>query len=123
MAMTKAEKAQMKEAIDRADLLAALRWTEKVEKDICPPDSGSKYSEGWDCNDFTGDVFEGWSTSVTHGQGKPPSDGNRHASGSQKSRWLFSTKEKALKAVRHRLEMQFAQRLMVIDRQLKALQE
>lgn len=117
MAMTKKEQAEMKAAIDRADLLASLRWTAPVKKDVPPPDSGG-YSEGWDFNAYSMVVDLWWSTSVTHGSGPAPIAG-KHRSGSQNARWLFSTKAKALAAMRFEIETQSAQKLMKLDRLLR----
>ena len=118
MAMTKKEQAAMQAAIDRADTLAALRWTGPVERDVSVPLKG--YSEGWDYNAHSQRVWVGWSGQVAHGQGPAPKDGQRHYNGSQNSRRMFSTKARALAAMRHEMEQKAAGDLMNVDRQIAA---
>ena len=119
MAMNKKEQAEMKAAIDRADLLAALRWTAPVAFDV-PPLKDGTYSEGWTFNTYTKTVVPGWSTSVRHGSGPAP-DGNKYCSGSQNAQWMYSTEALALAAMRHELELSAAKTLMDIDRRLSEL--
>lgn len=120
MAMTKKEKAAFDEAIYKAELLSALRWTCSVEKDVPPPGQGHTelYSSGWDYNAYSNKVYEAWSDSVSHGLGEPPLD-RRYASASQKSIWLYSTKELALKAMRRCVEIESAKKLLLIDKMIK----
>ena len=117
MAMTKKEQAAMQAAIDRAETLAALRWTGPVERDVCVPLQG--YSEGWDYNAHSMRVWLGWSDRVAHGDGKAPEAG-KYRSGSQGSRRMFSTQAKALAAMRHEIEQKAAADLMRVDRQIAA---
>lgn len=128
MAMTKKEQEAMKEAIDRANLLAALRWTEPVSKDLPPPSHSwkpgsteSRYTEGWAFNDYNKTVYQAWSESISHGTGPYPSD-SRYRSASQRPLSMFSTKLLALKALRHAVEKIAAADLMEIDRQIAAEQ-
>jgi hypothetical protein len=116
MAMTKKEQAAMQAAIDRADTLAALRWTGPVERDVGIPLQG--YSEGWDYNAHSQRVWVGWSAQTSHGTGAAPIGGARHFNGSQGSRRMFSTKAKALAAMRHEMEQKAADNLMNVDRQI-----
>ena len=118
--MTKTEQAAMKAAIDRADTLAALRWTAPVRRDVDVPKDG--YSEGWDYNAYTREVFTGWSDAVTHGTGPAPEVG-KHRSGTQQPRRYYSTQALALSAMRHEIEQKAAADLLRIDRQIAALQE
>lgn len=118
MAMTKKEQAAMQAAIDRAETLAALRWTGPVERDVGVPLQG--YSEGWDYNAHSMRVWTGWSCQVVHGQGPAPKEGERHYNGSQGARRMFSTKAKALAAMRHEMEQKAAADLLKVDRQIAA---
>ncbi len=118
MAMTKKEQAAMQAAIDRAETLAALRWTGPVERDVGVPLQG--YSEGWDYNAHSMRVWEGWSDRISHGTGPAPERENGYRSGSQGPRRMFSTQAKALAAMRHELEQKFAADLLKVDRQLAA---
>ena len=117
MAMTKKEQAAMQAAIDRAETLAALRWTWPVERDVGVPLQG--YSEGWDYNAHSQRVWLGWSDRVAHGEGKAPEAG-KYRSGSQNSRRMFSTKALALAAMRYEMEQKAAADLMKVDRQIAA---
>ena len=113
--MTKKEQAEMKAAIDRAETLAALRWTAPVERDVEVPQQG--YSEGWDYNAYTMRVWQGWSDRVYHGKGKAPV-GYKDRNGSQGSLRMYSTEARALAAMRHELEQKFAADLLSVDRQI-----
>lgn len=117
MAMTKKEQAAMRAAIDRAETLAALRWTWPVERDVGVPLQG--YSEGWDYNAHSRRVWQGWSDRMAHGEGKAPEAG-KYRSGSQGSRRMFSTKARALAAMRHEMEQKAAADLLAVDRQIAA---
>jgi len=120
MAMNKKEQAQMQAAIDRAETLAALRWTNPVPRDVGIPETG--YSQGWDYNTWTQEVFIGWSCRVSHGTGPSPEAG-KHRSGCQFPRRYYSTQSLALAAMRHEIEKRAAADLLKIDRQIAALQE
>lgn len=115
MAMTKKEQAAMQAAIDRAETLAALRWTQPVERDVGVPLQG--YSEGWDCNAHSMSVWLGWSSPVSHGNGMVPEAG-KYRSGSQGGRRMFSTKALALAAMRFEIEQKAAKDLLKVDREI-----
>ena len=120
--MTKKEKAEMQAALDRAETLAALRWTAPVVRDVGVPKDG--YSEGWDYNSYSRIVFRGWSSGVTHGKGPAPTPGAmRTVSASQGARRLYSTEALALAAMRHEIEQRAAADLLRIDRQIAAAQQ
>ena len=120
MAMTKKEKAEYQAALERCETLAALRWTDPVERDVPAPTYESPsgtYSEGWDYNAHSKRVWIGWSGPVSHGDGPAPS-GVIYLSGSQNPRSMFSTKVLALKAMRNEIEMMSAKNLREIDRMI-----
>lgn len=119
MAMTKKEQAAMQAAIDRAELLAALRWTSPVNEDVPPPTDGG-YSEGWTFHAHSGIVERKWSGSAFNGRGPAPERGT-HKSGQQGSIWMFSTQEKALSAMRNELEKMAAEELLAVDRRIASL--
>jgi len=114
MAMTKKERP----AMDRAETLAALRWTSPVQRDVDIPKDG--YSQGWDYNAFTQKVFTGWSSAVSHGTGAAPGAGS-FKTGSQQPQRYYSTEALALAAMRHEIEQKAAADLLKIDRQIAAL--
>lgn len=114
MAMTKKERAEFDAAIMRAETLAALRWTEPVARDVPIPKDG--YSAGWDFNAHSGRVWQGWSSTVSHGEGVRKPTG--YTSGSQGGRAMFSTQELALRAMRHEMEREAAQKLRHLDQSI-----
>ena len=127
MAMTKKEKAEMQAAkaemqaaINRAEALAALRWTAPVQPDLDVPENG--YSEGWDYNSYSQCVFTSWSGRISHGTGPAPTEGN-YSSATKGARRLYSTKALALAAMRHDIELKAAADLLKIDRQIAATQQ
>ena len=113
MAMTKKEQAAFQAAIDRAETLAALRWTAPVARDLPPPKDG--YTQGWDISTYGVTIFEAWSGCVSHGTGKAPLQG-KYQTASQNSRSLFSTRSLALAALRHEIEKECAAKLLKVDR-------
>jgi hypothetical protein len=122
MAMTRKEKAEMRAAIEKAELLAALRWTSQVERDVAPPESYSGHSEGWDFNSYNKKVFKAWSENVSNGTGEYQPVGKNRI-GSQGSVWLFSTRKRALAAMRQDIETKSARELLEIDRMMKGYDE
>jgi hypothetical protein len=120
MAMTKKEQAAMQAAIDRAETLAALRWTNPVRRDVDVPQDG--YSQGWVYNAWTREAFMGWSGTVSHGTGPAPEAG-KHKSASQGPQRMYSTEALALAAMRHEIEQKAAADLLKIDRRIAALQK
>ena len=115
MAMTKKERAEMDAAIGAAKTLAALRWTDPVEKDVHPPASFDKYLNGWIYNEYGGLVMQAWTSSVCHGKGCHSEGGKRPTSASQNSIRMYSTRLLAMKALRHAIELECAKKLMQID--------
>lgn len=108
MAMTKKERAEFDEAIKRVETMAALRWTSPVEADVPIPEFG-KRAAGWIV--YHDSVEPSWSEAMSHG-----SMPYRSGCASQGGRHMHSTKLRALKALRHKLELRFAERLAQLDR-------
>jgi len=119
MAMTKKEQAAMQAAIDKADHLAALRFSSPIPYDVPIPSDG--YSEGWFFNSYSFRVWQGWSTSTSHGDGPAPTNGQRHYNGSQGPRRMYSTEVLALMAMRYEMANLYAAELMKVDRRIAAL--
>jgi hypothetical protein len=117
MAMTKKEKAEFDAAILKAQTLSALRWTEPVDKDL-PVPTGGEIINGWDYNFYTLYAERMWSSSYNHGCGIKDDD-NRYYS-NQKGISLYSSKLLALKAMRHYIERESAEKLRRIDEQIKS---
>lgn len=122
MAMTKKERAEFDAAIHRAELLAALRWTDAVEKDVPPPINGSdKFTTGWRFNSYSMRVDQAWSGSNSNGSGNPPNIiENKYRSASQGGVWLYSTEQKAYAAMRHEIELESAKKLLQCDKEIRA---
>lgn len=115
MAMTKKEKAEFDTAILKAQTLAALRWTDPVEKDLPVPESGGLI-EGWTFNTYIPEVTQMWSSSYSHGSGLR----DEQKFSIQQGISLYSTKLLALKAMRHHIECESAEKLRRIDEQIKS---
>lgn len=126
MSMTKKEKAAFEAAIKKAETLAALRWTQPVERDVPPPSydiGGATYTEGWDYNIYNCSVGKCWSEYTAHGSGEYPGRDRRQMGGaSQGARRLFSTEAKAWAAMRHELEQKAAESLWEVDNALSLLE-
>lgn len=116
MAMNKKEQAEMKALRDELAIVSALRWTEPVKKDLLPPDGHAKYTSGFEINPYNLDVSPAWSGSVHHKIGHAEPNGS---SAYQNSRPLFSNKMRALKALRHAVELESAKKLAKIDAMIK----
>lgn len=116
MAMNKREKAALQAAIDRADMYASMHISEAVEPDVMPPEEmGESDTSGWTFNAYSKLVEEGWSGITSHGSGPGKSPGVWACQGPQK---LYSTKRKALQALRHEMAVNAAEELMRIDRMI-----
>jgi len=107
MAMTKKERAAFDAALHTARVAGALRWTEGPPRDIRPPQTG--IVNGWDFNAPSQVVTKACTGPVTH------SFGNWDRTTTQGCRSLYSTRERALRALRAELEKRFATDLAIID--------
>lgn len=108
MSMTKAEK----QIVEHLKIKLALSWTPLVRPDLPPPVYG-KTTSGWAFNEFTLNVMPAWSESIYHGIGSSAPESKM--SGSQGSKWLYSTRLLALRAMRNEVELEAARRLRKID--------
>lgn len=115
MAMTKKERAEFDAALEKARILGALRWTEPVKPDLKPADG--KSITGWQTGTYgRGSVRQMWSEGWAHGSGA-----KRIANGSasQGGISLHSTQLRALKALRHEVELESAEKLARIDKMIE----
>ena len=114
MAMNKAEKALLEEALTQA----ALRWTSPVEPDVAPPSpntgSFAQLSRGFAFNSYSLRVSPACSSVTSHGIG------SHDKTTTQRSIWLYSSRERALRAMRADLERQFAEKLREVDKMIAA---
>jgi hypothetical protein len=121
MAMNKKEKEAFDELRREALLNKSLRWTDgDSSPDLPRPSNFDSYVNGWSINSYRGAVYESWSSPGSHGDGRVV-DGIRPKSASQQGIAQYSTKEKALIALRRKLENSFASQLADIDMQISEL--
>lgn len=116
--MTKAEKAEVERLKTALGLALALRFTDAPEEpDIPAPGYGDKDTSGWQFNRYSRIVTTGWSEPGAHGDGPARvKNGGAH----QGSVPLYSTKLRALRALRRNLERLCAEQLRAIDLQIEA---
>lgn len=116
MAMNKRELAQFDEVINLMQLNRALRWSDNgADFDVGKPDFNGGIVNGWSVNMGNTTVHKSWSSSVTHGEGWS-TNGERPKNASQNPILQYSTEEKALRALRHKIEMKFAAELLRVDK-------
>ena len=113
--MNKKESAELEEAKTQA----ALRWTGEVERDVEPPPYSAGYSShkrGWDISLSSLQVWPAWTEANANGRGEYPTDGSRSINGARRDgRALYSTKTRALQALRFEVEKRAASDLRAID--------
>lgn len=111
MAMNKKEQAAMQAAIDRANLLAALRWTAAVPPDVPPPSAGGLSTGYVGRADRYGPprAIPACSSAIYHGIGSHTKTTSQHA------QYLWSTPLLALRAARHEYELECAKELAKFD--------
>lgn len=124
MAMNKKEAAQLNEALTQARFNRALSWSRLPETpDVKPPSGIFEFANGWTFTEnsiypSTPKAYEAWTESSYHGDGHRDPDAprtQRRPSASHGARWLFSTKLRALYALRRALERKFAAVLAEVD--------
>ena len=126
MAMNKKEQAAFDALQEQANINRALRWSDYSEERDVPVPAVGKYANGWSFNAHNATVYPTWSNSVVHGsrkEGEAVDENSRreqHISASQNGIRQFSTKKRALKALRRALERKFAEQLALIDSRLAA---
>ncbi len=121
MAMNKREKEQLENAIRLMMINRSLRWSDySADKDVAAPEDYREYVNGWSINTYTMRVYKTWSSAIYHGDGWVL-DGERPSHASQNPIIQYSSKEKALQALRHCMEMKFAEALYEIDKKIFAI--
>lgn len=112
--MNKKEQAYVAELETRL----ALRFTDPVEPDVLPTDYTTK-RVGYSFNAYSKEAYLAWTTTHAHGTGDGSS---RMMSGSQGDTPLYSSRKRALQALRCALEQQYAKELYRIDQLIKGAQ-
>ena len=109
--MPRVTKAEQAEALAREALIAqALRWTAPLAPDVPPPARGEGgLATGYLYNVYSACVEVACSSSYSHGVGSWTS------ATTQRPRALYSTRERALCALRAELERDCAKRLAGVD--------
>lgn len=113
--LTKKEIAARAAAEQQARERAALRWSDDdaVAPDVPPPQHGSELTTGWLFNTYTRRVDVAYSSAIFHAWGRTD------RTITQGARWLFSTRERALRALRVAMEQEFAAALARVDAQIE----
>lgn len=125
MAMNKKELASFEALKVQSLANRALRWSDyDNEPDMPVPKEVREYANGWSINIYTGTVYPTWSGVAIHGtreEGEIVDSDSRHSrgmGGSQNGIRQFSTKKRALMALRRALEHKFAEQLAAVDKNI-----
>lgn len=112
--MSKAERARQaaEAAAERARIAQALRWTTPTAPDV-PPPTGAGLSEGWTYILSQARVAIACSSATAQGIGRSDRTTWRGAI------WLYSSRLRALQALRHAVELRVAKELAEIDRAIE----
>ncbi len=119
MAMTKKEQAEMAALKQQLAYAVAFHFTDPVLPDVPHPkhtDAKTVLTEGWTLNEFGRRVEQACSCDSYHGTGTVLK------TGVQEPLDLYSSKELALRAMRQKLEQQFAKVLAELGQQISAEQ-
>lgn len=112
MSMSKKEQAEFAAAKKAVIVARALNWTEPVERDVPPPAYNQNDTLGYTFNTYDARVMYGRSSSIHHAT----SDSEMpQKTRSQRPLSMYSTKLLALKALRHAVECECAEKLARID--------
>lgn len=115
MRKTKAQLKAEQDATDRARISAALHWSDDADiaPDVLPPELLSNaLSTGYTFNAYSRRVEVACSSSIHHAVGRIDK------TTAQRPLALYSTRERALRAMRAALELEFATALAKIDREI-----
>ena len=115
MAMSQKEKSMLEDALSKIEITSALHWTKGADPDIAIPAKKDEITEGWLFHTSSKKAVESWSSSSNHGDMPFLS---KYDTQYKKGSALFSTKSKALMALRHAVEEQAAKDLLEIDKKI-----
>lgn len=114
--MTKLSKKAQEELLNQqreARIRASLHWTEPADGPDVQPPTGSGLVTGYLYNAYTNRVDVACTSSVTHAFGRDDKTTTQHP------RSLYSTRLRALLALRNAVERECAERLAKIDRMIE----
>lgn len=120
MAMTKAERQRMEALEHELALERAFRLGSPVETDVAPPAGNEPDSFGYTINHFAKAIFPARTGAVSHAVGHAGGFEfpHRNAYRAPHGIALFSTRAKALRALRFKVARDAAEHLLRIDEQL-----
>jgi hypothetical protein len=115
MAMNKSERSKMERLCEELRIAKAMRFTEKVEPDLMPPESFGGLVNGYLYNAYYSNpcVEPACTSSTSHGFG------SHDKTNTQQPRRLYSSRLLAWKACRNDLEKQFSRVLAEVDAQIE----
>jgi hypothetical protein len=119
MRKSKATVAAEQQEAQQAQIRAALRWSDDADiaPDVPPPPAWREMTTGWTFNAYSQRVEVACSSAASH------SVGRTDKTTTQQPLALYSTRERALRALRVALEREFAAELAKIDAQIAAERE
>lgn len=115
--MNKKESAAFEQLQQELRLAKALSWPQPVAPDVAVPNQNEPDTTGFHFNVFTNRVEPCASSSTHHRWGY--SEMSKVGGNSQQPKALYSTKLRALQALRHEVEKDCAKRLAAIDKQIE----
>lgn len=113
MRMSAKEKRARAEQAQQGQIRAALRWTDPAPPpDVMPPEGYAELSTGFLFNAHSSRINVACSGAASHARGQTD------RTTSQGARRLYSTRLRALQALRNAVEQECAERLARIDAQI-----
>lgn len=119
MSMNKKEQAEFAAAKKAVIVARALNWREPVLPDVDIPKAGGR-TQGFTYNTHSATIMYAISSSVSHATGWSEFPAK---TSSQRPLSMYSTKLRALKALRHAVEKECAEKLANIDVQIQVEKE
>ena len=115
--MTKRELVELELLKLEVELHKSFHMTEGLKPDVPPPTEPNTLTRGWTYNEHSMRVLTACSSIVSHGLDSTTT------TTSQRPIHLYSTQEKAYRALRSVLERKYAHHLMIIDKRIKQLNQ
>ena len=113
--MTKKEQLYVENLEHQIRCAKALKFTSKIKPDLMPPEDYDTIIKGYVFNIYTQTVSCACTSSISH------SIGNDVEPRCKNSIALYSTKKLAFMALRHELELSFADQLQKVDSEIEKL--
>lgn len=113
MAMTKGTRLKLDELEHKVRLLSAFRWSAPVKPDVEPPHGRFDYTYGYWYRTHDLHVYPAWSSGIYSGYGHEAGIHSQHG-----AKALYRSELAALRALRHAVELEAAERLAKIDQRI-----